>query len=345
MNERVGDLERRIGHERQRIDETLGELEHRLAPRRLMDQGLDHLKHRVTALLGSWGRAMKRNPLPLALTAIGLTWAPGLRRHPVPLALTTVGLTMLARSAGEREAEGPDEPDRWHGRGQAYEYGAPASKRNGHAVQRDGLLQRARHAAHDLKQQVDETAEAFAERVAHAQGEVLGLVRRAGESAGDFVARVGRTLEAGAESVGETVQQGVEAAGDYAGRIGSAVSHGAQSIKENVMHGAESARELAQRGREQAGTFLREQPLLALALGVGFGALLGALLPTTPIERRNIGPLAERARDEVRQRARSLGDTAKRVAGDAVAAATTGAERAMHRWEDEAGGGDQRSRH
>ncbi len=71
-----------------------------------MHQAIDYLKHSGSSLLGGWGRAMKRNPFPLALTAAGLTMVPALRRHSVPLALTTMGLTMMARSAaGEREAD------------------------------------------------------------------------------------------------------------------------------------------------------------------------------------------------------------------------------------------------
>ncbi len=57
------------------------------------------------------------------------------------------------------------------------------------------------------------------------------------------------------------------------------------------------------------------------------------------MERRNVGPLAERARNEVKQKARTLGDAAKRVAGEAVEAATTGAERTIEQWDDEGTGG------
>jgi ElaB/YqjD/DUF883 family membrane-anchored ribosome-binding protein len=373
MSERVDDLERRISNERRQIDQTLEELEHRLSPRRLMHQATGYLKHSAASLLGGWGRAMKRNPFPLALTAAGLTMVPALRRHSVPLALTTIGLTMMARSAaGERQAEASRQDGRWDSRqGEGYEFGNGRGRSDG--GHRESLLHRARAAAHDLKQQVNETAEAFAQRVAHAQGEVLGLARRTGENASEFAARVSHTLDEGAQSLRETVQHGVQAAGDLAGRVSSAVGqgaqdvkdgvvhsaeragdlagrvstavgHGAHNVKENVMHTAEHARELAHRGREQAGVFLREQPLMAIAIGIGFGALLGALLPTTPMERRNVGPLAERTRNEVKQKARVLGDAASRVAGEAVEAATTGAERTVQQWDDQGGNGSGTSR-
>jgi ElaB/YqjD/DUF883 family membrane-anchored ribosome-binding protein len=369
MSERVDDLERRISNERRQIDQTLEELEHRLSPRRLMNQAIDYLKHSSSSLLGGWGRAMRRNPFPLALTAAGLTMVPALRRHSLPLALTTVGLTLMARSAaGERQAEASRQDGRWDGwQGQGYEFGNGRSRSDG-GHHTESLLHRARTAAHDLKQQVDETAEAFAQRVAHAQGEVLGLARRTGESASEFASRVSHTLNEAAQSVrdsvkhtaqaagdlagrvstavgqgAQSVKDGVvhtaEMAGDLAGRVSTAVGHGADNVKETVMHTAEQARDLAHRGREQAGVFLREQPLMAIAIGIGFGALLGALLPTTPMERRNVGPLADRARDEVKQKARVLGDAAKRVAGEAVEAVTTGAERTVQQWEDQGADG------
>lgn len=370
MSERVEDLERRISNERRQIDRTLEELEHRLSPRRLMHQAIDYVKQSSASLLGSWGRAIKRNPFPLALTAAGLTMVPAFRRHSVPLALTTVGLTLMARTAMSERDAAPRRNERWDGwQGEGYEFGERS-----HRQHSESLLHRARTVAHDLKQQVDETAEAFAERVAHAQGEVLGLARRAGESASEFASRVSRLVAEGAESLRDSVQHTAEAAGDLAGRVSTAVGQGAQSvrdgvvhtaeragdlagrvstavgqgahtIKESVMHSADHARDLAQRGREQAGTFLREQPLLAIAIGVGFGALLGALLPTTPMERRNLGPLADRAMDDVKQKARVLSDTAERVAGGAVEAVTTGAERAVKRWEGQDGGNGNPQRH
>ncbi|HKY95441.1 MAG TPA: DUF3618 domain-containing protein [Kiloniellales bacterium] len=366
MSERLDDLERRISNERRQIDGTLEELEHRLSPQRLMHQAVSYLKHGGASLLGDWSRAMRRNPFPLALTAAGLTLVPALRRHSVPLALTTVGLTLMARSVADERGQQPSAGrwDEWQG--QSYDSDDDRYRRH-----REGLLHRARRVAQELRQQIDETAEAFAERVAHAQAEVLGLARHGGESASEFASRVSRMLNEGAQGVVEGVTQTAEAAGHFAGRVSSTVGHGAQSVKESVVHGieragdlagrastavghgahnvkesvmhtAEQARELVHRGREQAGTFLREQPLLAIAIGVGFGALLGALLPTTPMERRNLGALAGRARDEVKQTVRDLGESAERVAGDAVEAATAGAERVMHQWEGE---GPQRSRH
>ena len=360
MSERVDDIERRISNERRHIDQTLEELEHRLSTRRLMDQGWSYLRSKGLSFFGGWGRAMKRNPFPLALTAAGLTLVPSLRRHSVPLALTTAGLTLMAKSAMAERAPEVRSAGRWdEWQGTAYD-----TQERRH---RAGLLERAHDVAHELKQQIDETADAFAERVAHAQAEVLGVARRGGESASDFAARVRRTLNDGLESVREGVRQGGEAVTDFAGRMSSAamhgvqsvrdgvrdgvnqgaemasnaadyvstaVSHGAQNVKETVMHGAEQARDLANRGREQAGVFLREQPLLAIAIGVGFGALLGALIPSSPMERRNLGPLADRARDDLKQKAQVLEETAERVASGAVEAATSGAERAVRKWDD-----------
>jgi ElaB/YqjD/DUF883 family membrane-anchored ribosome-binding protein len=298
MSERVEDLERRIANDRRQIDQTLEALEQRLSPGQLVDYAAGYLKSGGAELAGNWGRAVKQNPFPLALTAIGLTWLMRASHHS-----ETGPAWSEARPADPAAFY---EGDRKAGSGYPHH---------------PSVLERARRVAHDLKQQVNESAEAFAERVARAQAEILGVGREVGESASDFAQRIGKAIGSGSDSVKESLH------------------HGSQRAREL----AERGRALADRGREQASAFVHEQPLLALAIGLGFGALLGAILPTTPLERRTVGQLGERARDEVKETAEELGRAAKRVAGDAVEAATEGAEAALHRWEGN--GGAARSRH
>ncbi|VTU38499.1 hypothetical protein H6CHR_05235 [Variovorax sp. PBL-H6] len=57
------------------LDRTLTLLEHRLEPRRLMDQGVDYLRDNgAREYLSNLGRAAKEQPLPLALVGVGLAW-------------------------------------------------------------------------------------------------------------------------------------------------------------------------------------------------------------------------------------------------------------------------------
>lgn len=60
---------------RHQLDRTLAEIEQRLSPRRLIDEGIDHLRSSGgTEYLASLGNAAKRDPIPLALVGVGIAW-------------------------------------------------------------------------------------------------------------------------------------------------------------------------------------------------------------------------------------------------------------------------------
>jgi len=72
-----------IDRTRGEMDRTLSAIEQRLTPGQLMDQGLDYLRHSgAHEFVENLGGAAKQNPLPVALTAIGLTWLMALGRQP-----------------------------------------------------------------------------------------------------------------------------------------------------------------------------------------------------------------------------------------------------------------------
>ena len=72
-----------IDRTRGEMDRTLSAIEQRLTPGQLMDQGLDYLRHSgANEFVENLGGAAKQNPLPVALTAIGLTWLMALGRQP-----------------------------------------------------------------------------------------------------------------------------------------------------------------------------------------------------------------------------------------------------------------------
>lgn len=72
-----------IDRTRGEMDRTLSAIEHRLTPGQLVDQGLDYLRHSGAAeFVQNLGGTAKQNPLPLALTAIGIGWLMALGRQP-----------------------------------------------------------------------------------------------------------------------------------------------------------------------------------------------------------------------------------------------------------------------
>ena len=64
-----------IQRTRRDLDQTLTQLERRLEPRRLVDQGIDYVRdHGAVEYLSNLGKAAKDQPLPLALVGVGLAW-------------------------------------------------------------------------------------------------------------------------------------------------------------------------------------------------------------------------------------------------------------------------------
>jgi hypothetical protein len=72
-----------IDRTRSEMDRTLAAIEHRLTPGQLVDQGLDYLRQSgANEFVQNLGGTAKQNPMPVAVTAIGLAWLMALGRQP-----------------------------------------------------------------------------------------------------------------------------------------------------------------------------------------------------------------------------------------------------------------------
>lgn len=96
-----------IDRTRGEMDRTLSAIEHRLTPGQLVDQGLDYLRHSgANEFVQNLGGTAKQNPLPVAVTAIGLAWLMALGRQPAQpsygSSTSTSGLREGMSSAKER---------------------------------------------------------------------------------------------------------------------------------------------------------------------------------------------------------------------------------------------------
>jgi hypothetical protein len=75
MNDDTRELQQDIAQTRTHLDQTLNAIEQRLAPRQLLDEGLDYLRHSgAREYVANLGQAAKNDPLPLALVGVGLAW-------------------------------------------------------------------------------------------------------------------------------------------------------------------------------------------------------------------------------------------------------------------------------
>jgi hypothetical protein len=69
-----GQIEEDISDTRGELGEILDELERKLAPRHLLERGMDMLKDGMSGDVGGIGETLRRHPVPLALIGIGIGW-------------------------------------------------------------------------------------------------------------------------------------------------------------------------------------------------------------------------------------------------------------------------------
>lgn len=303
--ETLHEVERRLAHDRNEIGETLSIIQQRLSPERMANQALDYLKDNGGDMAMHLGRAMKENPLPLIMTGVGLAWLIGSSissrpngdhrgRSRRPTARAFSNSTYDENEGyGEYEAQSRDTRDPIKGYGSS-DY-TPYDQRD----DKHSLLERARAAADSLQQSGEETAEAFSERVAHAKAQILDIQRQAGETVSDFTQRIEEKMT----SVSESVKQHLHDASDRATDLARRARHEAEDM------------------RDRATDAFQHQPLAAVAIGIGVGALIGALVPMTRREQELLAPYGEEARERVRGVAKDIGDKAEHIAADAAESA------------------------
>jgi len=56
--------------------------------------------------------------------------------------------------------------------------------------------------------------------------------------------------------------------------------------------------------------FIKEEPMVLAGIGVALGAVIGALLPSTEIEKRHVGPTAGSLKEQAKDAARDAGEAA-----------------------------------
>src|SRR5690242_12955114 len=116
-----------------------------------------------------------------------------------------------------------------------------------------------------------------AEQASHAAGDAQGMLAKGQRQASDMLAQ-------GQQQASDMLAKGKEQASDmyYKG-------------KEQGQQALQQAQDLIEQGRGKFEQFAQEQPILVAALGVAFGAALGACLPISKTEQEFLGERARKA--------------------------------------------------
>ena len=280
-------IEQDLAKTRARMDERLSQLQERLTPNRIVNDLMSYVQGGDTGEFASTLIASaKRNPIPAVITGIGLAW-------------------LMASDARDRGA-GPSAggvPERW----------SNVDEFRDHVALTEGSVTR----------RPDEDEATYKDRLHDAMGSALGIARSAQDTAETYASKL-------AESVSSTRQRLMEGAHDLRDS-GATVAHGvgdsAASLQRTMTEGARQAGERAagevSAARGAGGDMLAsvmDSPIILGALGLGIGALLGALVPQTEAEENALGGMAGQARTALRDVAQDVMDRGGAAAQQALEA-------------------------
>jgi ElaB/YqjD/DUF883 family membrane-anchored ribosome-binding protein len=154
----------------------------------------------------------------------------------------------------------------------------------------------ARNASFDAT--VGGTASQARDAAAQAADKASGLAGQARDKASDLASDAQSRASDLAGSVKGAAQDARERAADVYDDARTWVSDMHRSQRRRVEDAASRGRDQLHQGRTAVEQFVTENPLLVGVVGVAAGLLLGALLPRTRQEDRNLGPYADELRDQ-----------------------------------------------
>lgn len=303
-HDRPEDYERELARDRAEIGETIEAIQHRLSPGQLLDQALGYVRTNGGEAVGSVMRSARQNPWPLLLTGIGLAW------------LMTSTTAHVRRGNGYSETYGTD-----YDRGYGTAYGdhavnlqratSPDYPDYDDDAQQEyrahrSTLERVRAAAASVTRQVGETEESFAQRVVEAKARALDITQQAGESV---------------DALRERVEAAVGRARDAAAGLASRAADAWERGRDAVGAGGRRVRESVRQAGDRAVDLYQAEPLIAGAIGIAAGALIGALLPSTALEDRMLGDQGRRLRRSATDLAANAAERAEAAASEGVRAA------------------------
>ncbi len=285
----IGRIEEGLDATREKLSTHIAELQDRLSPGQVLDEAMTYFRGKQGAEFGrSLMENVRANPLPVAVSGIGLAW--------------------LMASSPRGGTTAPANAPRGTSRVQVY-HGSPDFGLDSHAA----MTARIRGAEQGIMHEAGEPGHVHAARLDVARGEAIGVVREANDTQASYSQRIRDTLDAAQQAAG----RGAHDLRDQVGGMASFVGTSMQGAAHSVGDAAQRSRNGVAQGGHAAGSIaatLAGSPVLLGALGLAAGALLGALLPQSDQEEDALGGLAAQARQTARGLAQRAADTGGDVA-------------------------------
>jgi hypothetical protein len=154
-------------------------------------------------------------------------------------------------------------------------------------------------------------------KVGSALGGLVDQGKSAVKHAADRVSSIGADgTSAASDRVSGLADRMAETTDEVTGQAKDMLAKGQEQAKgllhkgqEQSQQALQQAQHLLEQGRSTFEQFAKEQPILVAALGVAFGAALGASLPLTKAEEQYLGGPAKKAVEKGSEMAKQMADT------------------------------------
>ncbi|WP_282063840.1 DUF3618 domain-containing protein [Roseobacter litoralis] len=311
------EIEREIEEQRSDLTSNLEDLQDKFSIDTVVRQISDQFREHGGDMGRSISNQVKANPIPLALTGIGLAWLMlGNSQQPQPRRDASRGYDDDRYSSSEHEF-------RRSRKDRGLPYTPPTTYDAGRSASEPSW---ARDDGHDSR--------SVGDRMTSGAGAVKDTATGAAQLAKDRLASVGSSVGDAASSAKSTLGGAVQSTKQSLSSAGNSFAEGTEILTEEgrtrviiarqkaVEMRRSAARSMSQ-GTDAAADFYDHQPLVVGALALAVGAALGGALPRTKAEDDLMGAQsddlfdqAERIFEEEKAKALSVADTVKKEVKD-----------------------------
>lgn len=292
------EIERRLARDRAALASDLEELKGKFSLETIVRQAVDQIRDHSDDITMSVSRAVKENPLGVAVTGIGLAWlifgdkTKTQHTRPSP---TAAGIPVASPPLGQ-QGYGHQSADRSHSHPATQDRNLPSWLKDDHHDSGSGpnVTGKARDAMAHSKDQLAEASGAMRDRM-----------HDTADSVRERTAQWRARLAEGTEHLSEEGRARVIAA------------------REKAYEARDAAMSRMQNSKDRAVDLFEDHPLIVGALAVAAGAALAAALPHTRMEDEQFGETsdalireAERILSEEKEKLGEAMETAAEEAGD-----------------------------
>ncbi|QYO76066.1 DUF3618 domain-containing protein [Devosia salina] len=326
-NKSAADLQHEIDMQRNRVEDTIDQIQDRLSPGQLVDEFLAYTKG-GGEFVSTLQRQVTSNPLPVALLGVSLAWlmAKPANGHAVDTRADQAWDRSINRHRGYGTADADEE-----------EYGEyPVTVISGTSLRRVG-------------QTKDDRGRSFTSFADDAGKNFKALTDESGKRAGHFIDESGNRFKGFTNAAGERIEHFRDETGNMLDEAAGWASHSWRLVRDAAHGVKDGAAAQASAGRHGAGqaasaiqhqaghlnqmimTQFRDQPMVGGALAFALGAALGSSLPHTAQEDEVMGKQADAVKDRIGDAAADLYEEGKYKASEAYEEASGKAGEAYER--------------